>query len=89
MTNFEEWWEWHGYGFAETDIEHDIAEQFWDHQQVRIDELEAALKERDRITRHACAEAVSKNVSNDCIGSSQISRNEAHRWCMNVTDGGA
>jgi hypothetical protein len=42
--NFKEWWGPRGYGFAETDIECVIAKQSWDHQQVRIDELEKAIK---------------------------------------------
>lgn len=44
--------------------------------------LKIALKEQDRDTRHACAEAVlkcSEDVSGECIW-----KDEAHGACLNV-----
>ncbi|EGR2227226.1 hypothetical protein QX249_11430 [Vibrio parahaemolyticus] len=43
--------------------------------------IEKALKEQDRDTRHACAEAVitCETKSNDLI-----SKDEAHNICMNI-----
>lgn len=47
--------------------------------------IKLALKEQDRDTRHACAEAVLKceeDVSGECIW-----KNDAHNACMNCRGG--
>jgi len=44
--------------------------------------IRMALKEQDRDTRHACAEAVIKLDSRQFGG--EINKDEAHAACMNV-----
>jgi len=46
--------------------------------------IQKALKEQDRDTRHACAEAVIALHSEDFEGVCVVGRDAAHAACMNV-----
>lgn len=54
-----------------------------------VDNLEALLKEQDKITRHVCAEAVSdkKIICEAPIGCKSILPNEARMACINCLGG--
>lgn len=50
-----------------------------------IDSLEKLLKEQDRDTRHACAEAVLQcNEDNEDVSGECILKDDAHAACINA-----
>ena len=63
---------------------------YWAVSLKRMDEdsashmIEQALKDQDRFTRHVCAEAVTIIPDENTPDESVISRDMAHRVCLNV-----